>query len=52
MDPMMIDPTLLLAERDERLRAAGLLPWRNPRRTSFEVLRDVRRRREQRHAAV
>lgn len=39
------DHDLLTFERDERLRRAGLLPSTNPRRTSFEVLRDVRLRR-------
>ena len=52
MDPLTSDLKLLLDERDERLAAAGLLPRHNPRRTSFEVLRDVRRRREQERTAA
>ncbi len=52
MDPLLSDLKMLNAERDERLEAAGLLPRRNPRRTSFEVLRDVKRRREQQRSAA
>ena len=50
MNELPIDLRVLIAERDERMRAAGLLPPRNPRRSSFEVLRDVRRARPS-HAA-
>ena len=50
MNELPIDLRVLIAERDERMPAAGLLPPRNPRRSSFEVLRDVRRTRPS-HAA-
>jgi len=38
---------VLIRERDERLRNAGLLRQRNPRRSSLEVLSDIRRNRPQ-----
>ena len=52
MDPLLTDLKMLVAEREERFETAGLLPRHNPRRTSFEVLRDVRRRREQERSAA
>ena len=52
MDPLMTDLKALIDERNERFEDAGLLPRRNPRRTSFEVLRDVRRRRAENRSAA
>lgn len=52
MDLLTSDLKTVIAERDERLEDAGLLPRHSARRTSFEVLRDVRREsRERRRAA-
>ena len=52
MDPLLTDLKALLEERNERFEDAGLLPRRSPRRSSFEVLRDVRRRESARRAAA
>ena len=52
METLPIDMQVLFDARDERFEAAGLLPRRNPRRSSMEIMRDVRRRREQERSAA
>lgn len=52
MDPLLTDLKALLEDRDERYAEAGLLPRRLPRRSSLEIMRDVRRRREQERPAA
>ena len=47
MNAMTIPLDVLIRERNERLRTSGLLPQRNPRRSSLEVLSDIRRNRPQ-----
>lgn len=52
MDPLLTDLKALLEDRDERYADAGLLPRRLPRRSSLEIMRDVRHRREQDRSAA
>jgi len=47
VNAMTIPLGVLIRERNERLRTAGLHPQRNPRRSSLEVLSDIRRNRPQ-----
>lgn len=52
MDPMLAEFHAQLEARDDRLEAAGLIPARHRRRSSLEIMRDVRRRREQEREAA
>jgi hypothetical protein len=51
MDLLANEAKVLIQARDERFEAAGLLPLHR-RRSSFEILRDVKRRREQERSAA
>ena len=52
MDPLMIELHAQVRARDERLASGGLIPEPRRWRSSLEIMRDVRRRREQARAAA
>lgn len=51
MDPQMTDIHAMNQELQERLAAGGLIPEPRRWRSSLDIMRDVRRRREQNRAA-
>ena len=51
IDSLLIDFQAQLEARDDRLEAAGLIPARHRRRSSLEIMREIRRCREQARAA-
>lgn len=52
MNPLLAELQAQLEARDDRLEAAGPTPARHPWRSSLEIMRDVRRRREQERGAA
>lgn len=52
MDPLMIELHAQVRARDERLASGGLIPEPRRWRSSLEIMRDVRRRRDQARAAA
>lgn len=52
MDSLLPEFQAQLEARDDRLAAAGLIPDRHRRRSSLEIMSDIRRRRERERNAA
>lgn len=51
MDPLIIQIRAINEDREERFASSGLTPEPRRWRSSLDIMRDVRRRREQARAA-